>query len=158
MAFPEGLSAQYNPIRVDVTYISVLEEEMLKAGDASKDWKKRGVVTHSSGNHAQAIALAARDLGIQARIVMPEVSMPNKINAARGYGADIIFSGYTLQERQAEVAKIIKETGARFVPPFDHPDVILGQGTSGLELQEQVRSLRSKTGSAVADGWLSRER
>ena len=93
------------------------------------------------GNHAQALALAARESGIKAHIVMPEISIPQKIAATRGYGANVVFSGSTSTEREAVAAKVIAHTGARLVPPYDHPDIMLGQGTMGLELQEQVRDL-----------------
>jgi threonine dehydratase len=93
------------------------------------------------GNHAQALALAARTNGIPAYIVMPKISAPLKIAATRGYGAKVIFSGSTQPEREAETVKIIVETGARLVPPYDHPDIMLGQGTLGLELQEQVAEM-----------------
>ncbi|KAK7222351.1 hypothetical protein V2G26_010354 [Clonostachys chloroleuca] len=79
---------------------------------------------------------------------MPLVSMPNKIAAAEAYGAELVFSGYTLQEREAAVSDIVEKTGARFVPPFNHPDVLLGQGTLGLELQEQARSILDQTPEA----------
>ncbi|PTB43613.1 uncharacterized protein TrAFT101_002170 [Trichoderma asperellum] len=102
--------------------------------------KEKGVVTHSSGNHAQALALAARVNGIKAHIVMPEISIPAKINATKGYGANVVFSGSTSVEREAVTEKVIAETGARLVPPYDHPDIMLGQGTLGLELQDQVES------------------
>lgn len=69
---------------------------------------------------------------------MPTISAPAKIAATKGYGANVIFSGSTSVEREAVAAKVIAETGARLVPPYDHPDIILGQGTLGLELQEQV--------------------
>ncbi|KAK0728448.1 serine racemase [Lasiosphaeria miniovina] len=101
----------------------------------------RGVVTHSSGNHAQALALAARSNGIPAHIVMPSISAPAKIAATAGYGANIIFSGSTSVEREAVTARVVAETGARLVPPYDHPDIILGQGTAGLELLSQATSL-----------------
>ncbi|OHE91992.1 pyridoxal-phosphate dependent enzyme [Colletotrichum orchidophilum] len=110
--------------------------------------KEKGVVTHSSGNHAQALALAARENGIPAHIVMPDISPPNKIAATRGYGANVVFSGSTSVEREAVADRIIAETGARLVPPYDHPDIMLGQGTMGLELQEQVRSLLAAGHSA----------
>ncbi|KAK0614187.1 tryptophan synthase beta subunit-like PLP-dependent enzyme [Immersiella caudata] len=97
-----------------------------------------GVCTHSSGNHAQALALAAKTAGIPAHIVMPSISSPAKLAATKGYGARIIPSGSTSSEREAVVAEVIKETGATLIPPYDHPDIILGQGTAGLELQEQV--------------------
>ncbi|KAL7902748.1 tryptophan synthase beta subunit-like PLP-dependent enzyme [Trichoderma sp. SZMC 28014] len=102
--------------------------------------KEKGVVTHSSGNHAQALALAARENGIKAHIVMPEISIPAKINATKGYGANVVFSGSTSVEREAVTEKVVAETGARLVPPYDHPDIMLGQGTLGLELQDQVES------------------
>lgn len=110
--------------------------------------KTKGVVTHSSGNHAQALSLAARESGIPAYIVMPEVSLPNKIAATKGYGATVLFSGSTSTEREAVAAKVIEDTGARLVPPYDHPDIMLGQGTMGLELQEQARELIGSSGGA----------
>ncbi|KAI1452199.1 pyridoxal-phosphate dependent enzyme [Annulohypoxylon moriforme] len=70
---------------------------------------------------------------------MPSISAPPKIAATKGYGANVIFSGSTSVEREAVTAKVIEDTGARLVPPYDHPDIILGQGTLGLEFQEQVR-------------------
>ncbi|KAK6984869.1 threonine dehydratase [Favolaschia claudopus] len=100
--------------------------------------KEKGVVTHSSGNHAQALALAARENNIPAYIVMPDISAAPKIAATKGYGATVIFSGSTSVEREAAADKVIQDTGARLVPPYDHPDIILGQGTLGLELQDQV--------------------
>ncbi|ATY60425.1 Pyridoxal-phosphate dependent [Cordyceps militaris] len=103
--------------------------------------RERGVATHSSGNHAQALALAAREHGIPAHIVMPSVSVPAKVAATRGYGAHVVFSGSTAAEREAVAASVVAATGARLVPPYDHPDIILGQGTMGLELQEQAAAL-----------------
>jgi threonine dehydratase len=95
--------------------------------------------THAhAGNHAQALALAARESSIKAHIVMPTISVPQKIAATRGYGATVYFSGSTSVEREALAEKVISETGARLVPPYDHPDIMLGQGTMGIELQEQV--------------------
>ncbi|KAG7001332.1 ketol-acid reductoisomerase [Physcia stellaris] len=107
----------------------------------NKEELSRGVVTHSSGNHAQALALAARTYGIRAHIVMPTISTPSKIAATQGYGAEVIFSGSTSQEREAVVEDVIKRTGAVLVPPYDHPNILLGQGTMALELEEQVRDL-----------------
>ena len=93
------------------------------------------------GNHAQALALAARTHKVKAYIVMPSISTPSKIAATQGYGAEVIFSGSTSQEREAVVEQVIKGTGATLVPPYDHPYIILGQGTMALELEEQVREL-----------------
>lgn len=93
------------------------------------------------GNHAQALALAAKSMGIPAHIVMPSISTPSKIAATKGYGANVIFSGSTSTEREAVVKDVIEQTGARLVPPYDHPDIMLGQGTLGLEFQEQVKTM-----------------
>ncbi|CAG8050940.1 unnamed protein product [Penicillium olsonii] len=103
--------------------------------------RKRGVTTHSSGNHAQALALAAFTLNIPAHIVMPSISTKSKIAGTRAYNARVIFSGSTEPERVAVVQEVIKATGAILVPPYDHPDIILGQGTVGLELEAQVRDM-----------------
>ena len=96
------------------------------------------------GNHAQALALAAREHNIKAYIVMPTISAPPKIAATKGYGAEVVFSGSTSEEREAVTDKVIAETGARLVPPYDHPDIILGQGTMGIELQEQVKNMKTR--------------
>ncbi|KAK8905845.1 hypothetical protein QC760_005753 [Botrytis cinerea] len=123
----------------------------VEAGHGEGGWRQKGVVTHSSGNHAQALALAARELGIPAHIVMPTISTPSKIAATKGYGANVRFSGSTSVEREAMVEEVIKETGARLVPPYDHPDIMAGQGTLGLELAEQVRQLQSEKGMGGQD-------
>lgn len=103
--------------------------------------RQKGVVTHSSGNHAQALALAAKTHGVPAHIVMPTISTPSKIAGTKSHGANVIFSGSTSDEREAVVADVIKQTGATLVPPYDHPDIILGQGTQALELEQQVVDL-----------------
>ncbi|KAM7201522.1 threonine dehydratase [Rhypophila sp. PSN 637] len=100
--------------------------------------KEKGVVTHSSGNHAQALSLAAQVNQIPAYIVMPSIAPIPKVNATRGYGAQITFSGSTSVEREAVTASVIASTGAILIPPYDHPDIICGQGTASLELQDQV--------------------
>ncbi|KAK5674625.1 hypothetical protein LTS10_012626 [Elasticomyces elasticus] len=94
-----------------------------------------------AGNHAQALALAAKTHGVPAYIVMPSISTPSKIAGTKSHGANVIFSGSTSDEREAVVAEVIKETGATLVPPYDHPDIILGQGTQALELEEQVEAI-----------------
>lgn len=99
-------------------------------------------LTHkTTGNHAQALALAARESGIPAHIIMPEISAPGKVAATKGYGANVVFSGSTSVEREAVAARVMAETGATLVPPYDHPDIVLGQGTLGLEFQDQVAEL-----------------
>ena len=133
----------------------------------SKEELKKGVVTHSSGllpmnhprlvtrklrhdtltqlifvgNHAQALALAAKHFNTTAHIVMPTISTPSKIAATKGYGAHVYLSGSTSDEREAVVKDVIAKTGAVLIPPYDHPDIILGQGTMGLEMEEQVAEL-----------------
>ena len=101
----------------------------------------RGVVTHSSGNHAQALALAARMRGIPAHVVMPSNSAEIKKAAVRGYGARIIECEPTLEARESTAARVIAETGGAMIPPFNHPDVIAGQGTIALEFLDECPQL-----------------
>ena len=102
---------------------------------------RRGVATHSSGNHAQALALAARLRGIDATIVMPRDAPRVKVEAVRGYGARIVFSGNAPEDREHTLAGVVKETGAEFVHPSDDLRVIAGQGTCALEIMEDVPAL-----------------
>lgn len=104
----------------------------------SSDEKKRGVVTHSSGNHAAALALAARMNGVKARIVMPENAPVVKKNAVEGYGAEITFCQPTQQAREETTMSIIDKTGAILVHPYDNFNVICGQGTAALELLDEI--------------------
>jgi len=100
--------------------------------------KARGVVAASAGNHAQGVAFAARELGIAATIFMPVgVALP-KLQATRDYGAQVILRGHTVAEPLLAAAEFAAETGAILIPPFDHVDVITGQGTVGLEIADQV--------------------
>jgi len=101
----------------------------------------RGVVTHSSGNHAQALALAARMRGIPAHVVMPSNSAEIKKAAVRGYGGRIVECEPTLEARESTAARVIAETGGTMVPPYNHPDVIAGQGTMALELLDECPQL-----------------
>jgi threonine dehydratase/serine racemase len=101
----------------------------------------RGVVTHSSGNHAGAIALAARLRGIPAQVVMPKTASAAKRRAVEGYGARVVECEPTQEAREATAAALVAETGGVLIPPYDHPDVIAGQGTAALELLEQVPRL-----------------
>ena len=105
------------------------------------DQKKSGVVTHSSGNHAAALALAARMNGIKAFIVMPETAPGVKKDAVAGYGALITFCKPTLQAREETCRQIMEEQGATLVHPYDNFNVICGQGTSALELLEERHDL-----------------
>jgi threonine dehydratase len=100
--------------------------------------RKRGVVAASAGNHAQGVALAARELGIKAKIFMPVGASLPKVSATRGYGAEVVLTG----ENFAECLKAAKEYSAKknsvFIPPFDHIDVVIGQGTVGLEIMQEL--------------------
>jgi threo-3-hydroxy-L-aspartate ammonia-lyase len=102
---------------------------------------ERGVVAYSSGNHAQAVALAARLLGTHATILMPEDAPAPKLAATRGYGAEVVLYDRYAQDREALAVALAEDRGARIVAPFDDPDVIAGQGTVALELLDQVDDL-----------------
>jgi threonine dehydratase len=102
---------------------------------------QRGVATHSSGNHAAALALAARLRGIMAHIVMPRNAPEVKKAAVAGYGGRIVFCEPTLAAREAMLASVVQETGATFIAPYNDPQVIAGQGTAALELCEDVVGL-----------------
>jgi threonine dehydratase len=101
----------------------------------------RGVVTHSSGNHAQALALAARVRGIPAYIVMPKTAPAVKKAAVEGYGGQVTLCEPNLADRERTANEVMAKTGATLIPPFDHVDVIAGQGTAALELLEDVPDL-----------------
>ncbi|KAK1725696.1 hypothetical protein CaCOL14_013341 [Colletotrichum acutatum] len=120
--------------------------------------KEKGVVGYSAGNHAQALALAAAEDGITSRTVMPTTTRPNKIAATKGYGAIVVLSGPGFSGREAVAAEIVAETGARLVPPHDHPDVILGQATAGLEFQEQVSEQQKQEKNSIGEGGRGRRR
>lgn len=107
----------------------------------SDDEKARGVVAASAGNHAQGVALAARELGISATIFMPVgVALP-KLQATRNYGAEVVLRGDGVDRALKSAAEFAESTGAVFIPPFDHADVVAGQGTLGLEILDQVPDL-----------------
>jgi threonine dehydratase len=103
--------------------------------------RNKGVVTHSSGNHAAALALAARMNGVKAKIVMPDNAPIVKKEAVAGYGAEIIFCKPTLQSREENTRTIIEKTGATLIHPYDNFNVICGQGTAALELLTEINSL-----------------
>jgi len=101
----------------------------------------RGVVAFSSGNHAQAVAIASASAGAPATIVMPTDAPRSKLEATRGYGARVVVFDRLREDREAIGRGIAEETGATLVPPFDHPWIIAGQGTAALEFMEQVADL-----------------
>lgn len=101
------------------------------------DQRRRGVVTYSSGNHGQAMALAARELGAPAVVVMPTTAPQIKVDGARSFGAEVIFAGATSADRKAKAEEEAAARGLTMVPPFDHEWIIAGQGTLGLEILDQ---------------------
>jgi threonine dehydratase len=101
----------------------------------------RGIAAYSSGNHAQAVALAARELGTTAVIVMPEDAPPSKRDATAGYGAEIVTYDRYTGDREAIAGALAAERGLGLIPPYDHPHVIAGQGTAALELIEETGPL-----------------
>jgi threonine dehydratase len=103
----------------------------------------RGVVAASAGNHAQGVALAAQLLGIPARVFMPEGAPLPKIQATRGYGAEVEFAGRTVDQALLTAQAWADTTGAVLIHPFDHPDIVAGQGTVGLEILRQVPDVRT---------------
>lgn len=107
----------------------------------TEDERARGVVAASAGNHAQGVALAARELGIPATIFMPLGVPVPKLLATRGYGADVILEGATVETPLRLAAEFAERTGAVLIHPFDHADIITGQGTLGLELMDDMPDL-----------------
>lgn len=107
----------------------------------SADQQRRGVVAFSSGNHAQAVALAGRLLSVPVKIVMPHDAPAMKVAATRGYGAEVIIYQRGVEDREVVADRIMKEHALALIPPFDHPDVIAGQGTAAKELFDEVGQL-----------------
>lgn len=103
--------------------------------------RQAGVITFSSGNHAQAIALSARMLGIPATILMPLDAPQTKIDATRGYGGEVILFDRFKQDRETLTRELAEQRGLTLIPPYDHPDVIAGQGTAAKELFDEVGEL-----------------
>src|SRR5207253_7980923 len=107
----------------------------------SREERARGVVAFSSGNHAQAVALASRDASVRAVILMPTDAPATKLDATRGYGAEVVTYDRYGEDREALGAALAEEQGLVLIPPFDHADVVAGQGTAALELLEEEPDL-----------------
>jgi len=103
----------------------------------------RGIVAFSSGNHAQGVALAARHVGARATIVMPSDAPRSKMEATRGYGATVVTYDRMRENREEIAQRLLGDTGATLVPPFDHPMIVAGQGTTALELLEEAPGLEA---------------
>ena len=121
----------------------------------SPDALERGVVAYSSGNHAQAVAIAARHVGARATIVMPEDAPRAKMEATRAHGANIVTYDRHTEIRERIAAGILEQTGATLVPPFDHPLIMAGQGTAALELLEEAGPLDALIAPVGGGGLLS---
>jgi len=123
-------------------------------GRLDADVRARGVVAYSSGNHAQAVAYAAARYGVPAHIVMPEETPNIKVAATRAHGAQVILCA--AGQREAVAAEVVERTGGVLVPPFDHPDIIAGQGTLGLEIAEDLPDVENVfipvSGGGLASG------
>ncbi|HEX6874553.1 MAG TPA: threonine ammonia-lyase [Nocardioidaceae bacterium] len=109
----------------------------------SEQERAAGVVAASAGNHAQGVALAASLLGIKATVFMPSGAPIPKEKATRGYGADVVFVGHTVDEALVRAKAFAEETGAVLIHPFDHEDIVAGQGSCGLEILEQAPDVRT---------------
>jgi threonine dehydratase len=115
----------------------------LRISNLSPEDRALGVVAASAGNHAQGVALAARLLGIKATVFMPYGAPIPKENATRAYGADVRFAGHTIDEALVSARWFAEETGAILIHPFDHVDIVAGQGTCGLEIVEQIPQVKT---------------
>src|SRR5689334_8458313 len=115
----------------------------LRMSRLSPEERAAGVVAASAGNHAQGVALAAQMLGIKATVFMPEGAPIPKEKATRGYGADVVFEGRYIDQALLAARRFADETGAVLIHPFDHEDIVAGQGTCGLEVLEQMPEVRT---------------
>ena len=115
----------------------------------------KGLIAYSSGNHAQATAIASRHVGAACTIVMPSDAPRSKLEATRGYGARVVTYDRFRENREQITATLIEETGATLIPPFDHPMIIAGQGTAALELLEQAPQLDALITPVGGGGLLS---
>ena len=121
----------------------------------TKEELAKGLLAYSSGNHAQATAIAARHVGAACTIVMPADAPRSKLDATRGYGANVVTYDRFTENREIISAAIVDRTGAAVVPPFDHPFIIAGQGTTALELLEQAPNLDALIAPVGGGGLLS---
>lgn len=112
-----------------------------KLSSLSEEERSRGVVAHSSGNHAQGLALASRLFGTRATIVMPRNSVSRKVEATRGYGAEVVFCGTAAGDRETTTKELIDRFGYTLIHPYEDPVLIAGQGTVGLEIMQDLEGL-----------------
>ncbi|PYP45941.1 MAG: hypothetical protein DMD50_09645 [Gemmatimonadetes bacterium] len=107
------------------------------------DVRRGGVITYSSGNHGQAVAYAAQLVGVRAVVVMPETAPAVKVAGVKKWGGEVVLAGRTSDDRQRRAEAIAAREGLAIVPPFDHPDIVAGQATVGLEIAEQLADVRT---------------
>lgn len=107
------------------------------------DVRRGGVITYSSGNHGQAVAYAAQLVGVRAVVVMPETAPAVKVAGVKRWGGEVVLAGRTSDDRQRAAEDIAGRDGLAIVPPFDHPDIVAGQATVGLEIAEQLPDVRT---------------
>src|SRR5438094_10332443 len=107
------------------------------------DVRRGGVITYSSGNHGQALAYAAQLVGVRAVVVMPETAPAVKVAGVKKWGGEVVLAGRTSDDRQRRAEAIAAREGLAIVPPFDHPDIVAGQATVGLEIAEQLADVRT---------------
>jgi threonine dehydratase len=105
--------------------------------------RRGGVITYSSGNHGQAVAYAAQLVGVRAVVVMPETAPAVKVAGVKRWGGEVVFAGRTSEDRQQQAEALAAREGLAIVPPFDHPDIVAGQATVGLEIAEQLPEVRT---------------
>jgi threonine dehydratase len=145
-----------DPITEAVGAPVFLKPEMLQRGGAFKfrgaynflarmdpDVRRRGVIAPSSGNHAQAVAFAAKLFGVPATVVMPTTVTPAKRSGAERLGARVVLAGTTTSDRMNRAVEIQRAEGGTLVPPYDHPMIIAGQGTTGLEIADDLPEVRN---------------
>src|SRR2546425_1807662 len=107
------------------------------------DVRRSGVITYSSGNHGQAVAYAAQLVGVRAVVVMPETAPAVEVAGVKKWGGEVVLAGRTSDDRQRRAEEIAGREGLAIVPPFDHPDIVAGQATVGLEIAEQLADVRT---------------
>ena len=117
--------------------------------------RARGVITYSSGNHGQGVALAARMFGVPAVVVMPTTAPAIKVDGAKAFGAEVVLEGTTSTERHKKALEIADARGLTVIPPFDHPDIIAGQGTVGREILEDWPEVEAILAPVGGGGLLS---
>ncbi len=112
-----------------------------KIASLSAEERKRGVIAHSSGNHAQGVALASKIFGVKAVIIMPHNSVVSKVEATKGYGSEVVFCDVSTDEREKTTQELINKHGYMLIHPYDDEKLIAGQGTVGLEIFQDIKEL-----------------